>query len=134
MLCEELGVSRTVVREAVKSLIGKGLVSSGPKVGTRVLGADQWNWFDPDVIMWQSRAGLTSEFLRDLQDLRRVVRHQPITVSGNTATIKPRGDSLAYGTAYYVVVEASAFPGATLGGESRKLQALVDSGVRIEVE
>ena len=26
MLCEELGVSRTVVREAVKSLIAKGLV------------------------------------------------------------------------------------------------------------
>ena len=37
MLCIELGVSRTVVREAVKSLIAKGLVSTGPKVGTRVL-------------------------------------------------------------------------------------------------
>jgi DNA-binding FadR family transcriptional regulator len=31
MLCEELGVSRTVVREAVKSLIAKGLVTTGPK-------------------------------------------------------------------------------------------------------
>jgi DNA-binding FadR family transcriptional regulator len=37
LLCEELGVSRTVVREAVKSLVAKGLVSTGPKVGTRVL-------------------------------------------------------------------------------------------------
>lgn len=35
-LCSELGVSRTVVREAVKSLIAKGLVSTGPKVGTSV--------------------------------------------------------------------------------------------------
>ena len=62
MLCEELGVSRTVVREAVKSLIAKGLITTGPKVGTRVLSEDNWNWFDPDVISWQSKAGLTPEF------------------------------------------------------------------------
>ena len=70
MLCEELGVSRTVVREAVKSLIAKGLLRTGPKVGTRVLPPEQWNWFDPDVVVWQSKAGLTREFLRDLQELR----------------------------------------------------------------
>ena len=72
-LCEELGVSRTVVREAVKSLIAKGLLVTGPKVGTRVLAEAQWNWFDPDVVAWQSRAGLSREFLRDLQELRRLV-------------------------------------------------------------
>ena len=73
VLGEELGVSRTVVREAIKSLVAKGLIVTGPKVGTRVLPKDKWNWFDPDVITWQARAGLTPEFLRDLQDLRRVV-------------------------------------------------------------
>ena len=86
MLCEELGVSRTVVREAVKSLIAKGLVTSGPKVGTRVLSADQWNWFDPDVIIWQSKAGLTPEFLRDLQDLRRVVEPAAVRMAAERAT------------------------------------------------
>jgi DNA-binding FadR family transcriptional regulator len=88
ILCEELGVSRTVVREAVKSLIGKGLVSSGPKVGTRVLAPEQWNWFDPDVIMWQSRAGLTPEFLRDLQDLRRVVEPAAVRMAAERATLQ----------------------------------------------
>ena len=88
LLCEELGVSRTVVREAVKSLIGKGLVSSGPKVGTRVLPPEQWNWFDPDVIMWQSRAGLTPQFLRDLQDLRRVVEPAAVRMAAERATAK----------------------------------------------
>ena len=73
LLCEELGVSRTVVREAIKSLVAKGLIVTGPKVGTRVLPSDQWNWFDADVIAWQAVAGLTPEFVRDLQDLRRVV-------------------------------------------------------------
>ena len=68
LLCEELGVSRTVIREAVKSLVAKGLLVTGPKVGTRVLAEEQWNWFDPDVVAWQSRVGLTREFLRDLQE------------------------------------------------------------------
>ena len=48
-LCGEFGVSRTVVCKAVKSLLAKGLLVTGPKVG------------------------LTREYLRDLQELRRVV-------------------------------------------------------------
>lgn len=86
LLCEELGVSRTVVREVVKSLIAKGLVTSGPKVGTRVQQAAQWNWFDPDVIVWQSQAGLTPEFLRDLQELRRVVEPAAVRMAAERAT------------------------------------------------
>lgn len=85
-LCAELGVSRTVVREAVKSLIAKGLITTGPKVGTRVLSEDHWNWFDPDVIVWQSKAGLTPEFLRDLQDLRRVVEPAAMRLAALRAT------------------------------------------------
>lgn len=72
-LCVELGVSRTVVREAVKSLVAKGLLVTGPKLGTRVLVPEKWNWFDPEVTAWQTRAGLTREFLRDLHELRRVI-------------------------------------------------------------
>ncbi len=86
LLGEELGVSRTVVREAVKSLVAKGLVSTGPKVGTRVLTSEHWNWFDPDVIVWQSKAGLTREFLRDLQDLRRVVEPAAVRMAAARAT------------------------------------------------
>lgn len=86
VLCQELGVSRTVVREAVKSLIAKGLMTTGPKVGTRVLPPDHWNWFDPDVIIWQSKAGLTPEFLRDLQDLRRVVEPAAMRLAAERAT------------------------------------------------
>jgi DNA-binding FadR family transcriptional regulator len=86
LLCQELGVSRTVVREAVKSLIAKGLMTTGPKVGTRVLSEDHWNWFDPDVIIWQSKAGLTPEFLRDLQDLRRVVEPAAMRLAAARAT------------------------------------------------
>lgn len=82
----ELGVSRTVVREAVKALAAKGLIVTGPKVGSRVLPQDVWNWFDPDVISWQARVGLTPEFLRDLQDLRRVVEPAAVRLAAERAS------------------------------------------------
>jgi DNA-binding FadR family transcriptional regulator len=85
-LCEELGVSRTVVREAVKSLVAKGLLVTGPKVGTRVLPSKGWNWFDPDVVAWQTEAGPTLEFLRDLQEMRRVVEPAAVRLAAARAT------------------------------------------------
>jgi DNA-binding FadR family transcriptional regulator len=110
LLCEELGVSRTVVREAVKSLIAKGLVSSGPKVGTKVLSADQWNWFDPDVITWQSKAGLTREFLRDLQELRRVVEPAAVRMAAERATAEDlAGIEAAYAGMKKAVVEGGDY-------------------------
>ena len=86
VLGESLGVSRTVVRESIKSLIAKGLITTGPKVGTRVQPEDQWNWFDPDVITWRSKAGITPEFLRDLQDLRRIVEPAAVRLAAQRAT------------------------------------------------
>lgn len=86
LLGEMLGVSRTVVRESVKSLIAKGLVTTGPKVGTKVQPEDQWNWFDPDVVTWQSKVGITPEFLRDLQDLRRVVEPAAVRLAAERRT------------------------------------------------
>jgi DNA-binding FadR family transcriptional regulator len=85
LLCDELGVSRTVVREAVKSLVAKGMLVTGPKVGTRVLPEDDWNWFDPDVVRWKSRVGLTRDFLRDLQELRRVVEPAGVRLAAQRA-------------------------------------------------
>ena len=86
LLCEELGVSRTVVREAVKSLAAKGLLRTGPKVGTRVQPAEAWNWFDPDLVAWQSKAGLTRDFLRDLHELRVVVEPAGVRLAAQRAS------------------------------------------------
>jgi DNA-binding FadR family transcriptional regulator len=86
LLCAQFGVSRTVVREAVKSLVAKGLLVTGPKLGTRVLPSENWNWFDPDVVGWQTHAGLTREFLRDLQELRRVVEPAAVRMAAERAS------------------------------------------------
>ena len=53
-LCEMFGVSRTVVREAKKTLIAKGLIQSKAKVGTHVRPAVEWNLFDEDVLRWHT--------------------------------------------------------------------------------
>ena len=96
-LCEAFGVSRTVVREAVKSLVAKGLLVTGPKLGTRVLPEEQWNWFDPDVVAWQSLAGLSADFLRDLQELRRVVEPAAVRLAATRANAQDIAEiELAY--------------------------------------
>ncbi len=110
LLCEELGVSRTVVRESVKSLVAKGLIVTGPKVGTRVMPAQQWNWFDPDVIAWQTKAGLTPEFVRDLQDLRLIVEPAAIRLAAQRAT-QPDIDGIeeAYAGMWHAVYEGGDY-------------------------
>jgi DNA-binding FadR family transcriptional regulator len=85
-LCAEFEVSRTVVREAIKSLVAKGLLSTGPKVGTRVLPAERWNRFDAEVVAWHRRSGLTRDFLRDLQELRGVVEPAAARLAAERAT------------------------------------------------
>ena len=53
-LVAENGVSRTVVREAIKVLSGKGMVRTARRYGTHVCEIDEWNLLDPDVIGWHA--------------------------------------------------------------------------------
>ncbi|WP_313609604.1 GntR family transcriptional regulator, partial [Rhizobium sp.] len=57
------GVSRTVLRETMKTLAAKRLVEPKAKVGTRVLDRSSWNFFDPDVLGWRCEAGIDQEFV-----------------------------------------------------------------------
>jgi hypothetical protein len=50
------------------------------------------------------------------QALIRKVNTNPIKISGNTVTIKPHSNKLAYGTDYYLAIGNGVFNGATLGG------------------
>ena len=47
---EQLAVSRTAYREAVRILAAKGLVDARPKVGTRINARNMWHLLDPDVL------------------------------------------------------------------------------------
>lgn len=72
-LCEELDVSRTVVREAVKVLTAKGLVDSRPKRGTVVRPSKSWSHLDPDVLQWRTEADADGSQLIYLSELRQAV-------------------------------------------------------------
>lgn len=69
-LFRQFGVSRTVIREALKTLAAKGLIQPRAKIGTRVLKREHWNLFDPDILVWHFEAGATSEFLASLLEMR----------------------------------------------------------------
>jgi DNA-binding FadR family transcriptional regulator len=66
-------VSRTVMREVMKTLSAKGLVVSKTRIGTRVRDPLHWNYFDVDVLVWRVRIGLDDEFMRSLTEIRRAL-------------------------------------------------------------
>ncbi|WP_082747271.1 FadR/GntR family transcriptional regulator [Bradyrhizobium macuxiense] len=72
-ICEMMDVSRTVVREAMRTLTGKGLIESRPKSGTRVRPPEQWNQLDPDVLRWRLETANTDRYLAKLFQLRSAV-------------------------------------------------------------
>ena len=49
-LGEQFGVSRTAVREAVKTLTAKGMVLPRPRIGTRVMPQSNWNFLDQELL------------------------------------------------------------------------------------
>jgi DNA-binding FadR family transcriptional regulator len=63
-------VSRTVVREALKTLAAKGMVQAKARVGTRVQNREDWNLFDPSVLVWHARTGFSTDFLLHLGEMR----------------------------------------------------------------
>ncbi|HEY9441282.1 MAG TPA: GntR family transcriptional regulator, partial [Streptomyces sp.] len=71
---EEIGqrfeVSRTVVRESLRVLEAKGLVSARPNVGTRVRPVSDWNLLDPDIIEWRAFGPQREDQRRELAELR----------------------------------------------------------------
>ena len=83
---QSLGASRGVVREAVKILATKGLVSVGPRVGTRVQPRRDWSLLDPDVLRWIAHAGIDHDLLVALDEARAVVEPGAAAIAAIRAT------------------------------------------------
>jgi len=69
-LCVEYNVSRSSTREAVKMLSAKGLISSRPKQGIRVLPESSWNMFDTDVLKWILSSKPSLALLKEFTEVR----------------------------------------------------------------
>ena len=72
-LCHQLGVSRTILREAVKVLADKGMVEARQRLGTRAKPRAAWNQLDPDILGWWAELGPNTHFLHDLCDVRLAI-------------------------------------------------------------
>ncbi len=85
-LCERFGVSKPVIREAVKLLVGKGMLEVRRGHGTRVRRRASWNLLDDDVLAWHQGVAPRSDFLRQLMDVRQVIEPNAAAWAARSAT------------------------------------------------
>jgi DNA-binding FadR family transcriptional regulator len=92
------GVSRTVLREVIKVLAGKGLIEARPRTGTRVRPRTHWNFLDPDVLAWRYGTASSRDDARALFELRRAIEPMAAELAAGRAgppQIKELEDLLA---------------------------------------
>jgi GntR family transcriptional regulator, galactonate operon transcriptional repressor len=79
-------VSRTVLREALKTLAAKGLTVSKTRVGTVVRDRQNWNFFDADVLAWRIDIGFDAKLLETLREARLAVEPFAARLAAERAT------------------------------------------------
>ncbi|SIR46020.1 regulatory protein, gntR family [Enterobacter kobei] len=75
-LGEAFGVSRTAVREAVKTLTAKGMVLPRPRIGTRVMPKSSWNFLDKELLSWWMTEENFQEVIQHFLVLRSTLEPQ----------------------------------------------------------
>lgn len=85
-LCEKFGVSRSAVREAVKMLSAKGLISSKPRQGIRILPEEQWNIFDTDLLRWSLESNPSMKVLKEFLQVRIAIEPEAASLAARFAT------------------------------------------------
>lgn len=85
-LCEQFGVSRSAVREAVKMLSAKGLIASKPRQGIRILPEEQWNIFDTDLLSWSLESNPSMKVLKEFLQMRIAIEPEAASLAARFAT------------------------------------------------
>jgi GntR family galactonate operon transcriptional repressor len=86
-LADSLKVGRNALREAVKVLSGKGLISTAARSGTRIRLREDWNMLDPDVLRWHADPDIATEkFMLDLIEMRRIIEPKAAELAAVRAT------------------------------------------------
>lgn len=85
-LGREFQASRSVIREAVKSLAAKGLLEAKTRSGTRVLPSTSWNLLDLDVLGWRYNAMPPQQFFRELFEIRGMIEPAAAAFAAERAT------------------------------------------------
>lgn len=131
-LSEELGVSRTALREAVKGLASKGLIETRRRRGTQVLERSQWNMLDSDVIDWLRREdsrAVSQQLWETLAPLlpplaRLAATRAPLAIAAGAPLAQGQTD-LAARTAFLIGIAAAAGNKFALSIITRGLTSLI---------
>jgi GntR family transcriptional regulator, galactonate operon transcriptional repressor len=95
-LADSLEVGRNSLREAVKVLSGKGLLSTAPRSGTKVRPREEWNMLDPEVLKWHADPHIASNaFMLDLIELRRIIEPKAAELAAVRGTKEDVAEILA---------------------------------------
>ena len=73
-LGNQLSVSRTALRESIRTLAGKGLIVSRTRTGTIVQPSSSWNHLDPELLAWRETMEPDIAFVNALIEARQVLR------------------------------------------------------------
>ncbi len=84
-LCKQYSASRSVLREAVKMLTAKGLLSARPRQGTWIQPEENWNLMDPDVLRWLLERKITYSVLREFAEVRLAVEPKAAALAAEVA-------------------------------------------------
>ncbi|WP_426043344.1 FadR/GntR family transcriptional regulator [Brevundimonas sp. TWP2-1] len=87
-LLDRFGVSRTALREGLKTLAAKGFLSVKTRVGTRVTEPVHWNYFDKEVLAWQVSGGMDANFRRQLAEVRRALEPAAAALAADRRTVE----------------------------------------------
>lgn len=87
-LAEELGTSRTTVREAMRVLSAKGFVDSRRRAGTRVNPRSEWNLLDRDVLGWLLDGTIARDIGESLLVLRRIIEPEAAALAAKAASAR----------------------------------------------
>jgi DNA-binding FadR family transcriptional regulator len=94
-LCRQYGASRSVLREAVKMLTAKGLLSARPRQGTWVQPEEHWNLLDPDVLRWLMERKPSYALLREFALVRLAVEPKAAALAAVVATAEAKATMVA---------------------------------------
>lgn len=89
-LGELFGVSRTAVREAVKTLTAKGMLLPRPRIGTRVMPRSHWNFLDKELIAWWMTKDNFSHVVEDFLIMRNSLEPQACALAAMNSNEEQR--------------------------------------------
>jgi len=80
-------VSRSVIRESLRALEARGMVSSKRRVGNRILPMSDWNVYDLSVIRWRLAGHGRVAQLRSLTQLRTAIEPQAAKLAADRGAL-----------------------------------------------